>query len=192
MDQSKVIVMKLLAAVARERRAQDDKFGVQQYPLTGTAEQEIVLTGRSYGVWAAMFKAYNDAAIETGTRTGDAVLLEEVYEAFTAAPGRDRLEELVQTAAVALLLAEMEIRRGVAAMPPAPAYRHGWSGADRLHGLCRCGEGEFHTVHEPAGVDLALEWRLKKFLADSGLSYSAWLQDPAAVSMQGSVDYGDC
>jgi hypothetical protein len=109
------ILMKLLAEVGRERSRQDAKFGPQDYPLVpGNSSREL------YHGSADAQKRINDRAIQDGTRTGDHVLLEEVFEALSADGPLEAVTELVQVAAVALLLAEMEIRRHPEALPPRP------------------------------------------------------------------------
>lgn len=102
----------LLRAVAAERERQDTKFGPQDYPLINPVHRSV------YASTAESWKRTNDGRISAGTRTGDGVLLEEVYEAISAATPGQTVEELVQVAAVALLLAEMEIRRDPDALPP--------------------------------------------------------------------------
>lgn len=105
----------LLLLVAAERRRQDDKFGPQDYPL--------IDSNAPYAGLASAYKQLNDRAIKNGTRTGDNVLLEEVYEALSADGPEETVTELVQVAAVALLLAEMEVRRHPGSLPPVVSNR---------------------------------------------------------------------
>jgi hypothetical protein len=137
---AKHTLVNLLAEVRRERGRQDAKFGIQDYPLVPGG-----WTRENYREAADAHKRINDRAIENGSRTGDHVLLEEVFEALSADGPLETVEELVQVAAVALLLAEMEIRRENARSTWPP---HAWTGEGRLHGLCRlCGEGENVFAH---------------------------------------------
>lgn len=147
-----VILLRLLGAVSRERARQDMKFGHQDYPLTDP------LQDNRWGPFAEHWKSANDEAMGTGTRTGDGVLLEEVYEALSATTPAEIVTELVQVAAVALLLAEMQIRHHPETAPGGPVRfndniktgmegHHRYNGGDRLHGMCRCGELSGNVIH---------------------------------------------
>lgn len=135
---------RLLEEVARERRRQDEKFGHQDYPLINPFVRPETIRS-SYASQARVWKQINDQRIKDGERTGEGVLIEEVFEALSADSPEAIVTELVQVAAVALLLAEMEVRKSPAALPD-PA-RHVWNGADRFHGICRCGQGREDPVH---------------------------------------------
>jgi hypothetical protein len=65
------------------------------------------------------------------------ILAEEVAEAFAETDPVLLRAELVQVAAVVVNWIQTIDRR------------HTYNGADRLHGICRCGEGRDHVSHHP-------------------------------------------
>lgn len=102
-----LITNRVLSEVLAERIRQDTLWGQQNYPL-GTGPKVMAL-GRPTGVWADMLKA-------EGARLGQGdnflrILLEEVMEAGAESDPVKVREELVQVAAVAVMICEAIDRR---------------------------------------------------------------------------------
>ena len=81
--------------IAAERRRQVARWGRQDHPSIGPAGSE------PFGPVADRWRAINDARMETGAHSWDAILLEEVFEALVESDPARRRAELVQVAAVA-------------------------------------------------------------------------------------------
>jgi hypothetical protein len=129
----------VLAEVAQERARQEAKWGVQDLPDgTGPLEMESWLP-YDYDGLAEIAKEACDAARDADDRRMSLVLLEEVFEAMAEDEPVRLRAELVQVAAVAVKWAQMIDRR------------HTYNGGDRLHGICRCGEGRDHVSHHRTG-----------------------------------------
>jgi hypothetical protein len=97
----------VLALVAEERARQLEKWGPQRHrdiePSMAThyVEQETQL------------KLLNDYKARKGSPSWDTILLEEVYEAFTAGTVEDRIKELTEVAAVAVAwIEDLQSREG--------------------------------------------------------------------------------
>ncbi|WP_308249286.1 sulfurtransferase [Nocardioides alpinus] len=93
--------------IAAERRRQVTRWGRQDHPSIGPAGAEI------FGPVVGRWKAINDARMESGAHSWDAILLEEVFEALTEVDPARRRAELVQVAAVAAAEIEAIDRFGV-------------------------------------------------------------------------------
>ena len=85
----------IAAEIAAERRRQVTRWGRQDHPSAGPAGTEpfVPVVERC--------KALNDARMESGAHSWDAILLEEVFEALVESDPVRRRAELVQVAAVA-------------------------------------------------------------------------------------------
>lgn len=81
--------------IAAERRRQVARWGRQDHPSVGPAGTE------PFAPVVARWRAVNDARMESGAHSWDAILLEEVFEALVEADPVRRRAELVQVAAVA-------------------------------------------------------------------------------------------
>jgi thiosulfate/3-mercaptopyruvate sulfurtransferase len=93
--------------IAAERRRQVARWGRQDHPSIGPAGTEpFVPVARAW-------KAINDARMESGAHSWDAILLEEVFEALTEVDPARRRTELVQVAAVVAAEIEAIDRFGV-------------------------------------------------------------------------------
>jgi hypothetical protein len=127
----------VLWEVAQERGRQEAKWGVQDMP-DGTGPREVG-PGQPYyySTMAEIAKQACDVARDADDRRMSLVLLEEVFEALAEDDPDALAAELVQVAGVAVKWIQM-IRR-----------RHTYNGGDRLHGICRCGEGRDHVSHHP-------------------------------------------
>ncbi len=100
----------VLDAVAQERSRQDDRWGEQNWPVTGVKFGQSVQ--KYYMTKAEGSKAIND--FKAGSPSGlwwDNILCEEVFEALAEENYSDAQEqELIQVAAVAVAMVEC-IRR---------------------------------------------------------------------------------
>ncbi len=81
--------------IAAERRRQVARWGRQDHVSVGPAGTE------PFAPVVARWRAVNDARMESGAHSWDAILLEEVFEALVEADPVRRRAELVQVAAVA-------------------------------------------------------------------------------------------
>lgn len=98
----------VLAEVRTERKAQDAAWGPQNHPLHDVSDPDgVALLGRSYAGLERICKE----RFRQGPRTGAVILLEEVFEALAARNPEDIREELVQVAAVAVMLVEAHDRK---------------------------------------------------------------------------------
>lgn len=149
---------RVLAEVLAERVRQDARWGQQDHPL-GTG-QGAALLGRPFAALAQMMKHHCDKAVERGESTMAAILLEEVLEALAETDPVKVREELVQTAAVAVMIVESIDRAAARKAGPDPdasiggglsVPKHPYNGADRLHGICRCGQDKDAPVHRVGG-----------------------------------------
>lgn len=102
----------LLARVAEELQAQDDKWGEQNHPLV-MDYSEFGLTREGYGARADLWKRENDQRAKNGTLAWDGIQLEEVYEALAEDDAERAVTELIQTAAVAISAAASIQRNGL-------------------------------------------------------------------------------
>jgi len=101
----------LLQRVRDERIRQNEKWGVQHWPLLGAGEQK---DRHHYESVAAFYQNKLSAARpEAGEITWHDILMEEVAEVFAEADHRLIIEELIQVAAVALAIAEDVSLRGL-------------------------------------------------------------------------------
>ena len=92
----------VLTEVMEERAAQDLTWGEQNHPLHDPISPDgVVLMGRSYAALELMMKARF-----AEHRSGAVILLEEVFEALAAKDLVHARTELVQVAAVAVMLVE--------------------------------------------------------------------------------------
>jgi thiosulfate/3-mercaptopyruvate sulfurtransferase len=97
----------IAAEIAAERRRQLARWGRQDHPSIGPAGTEpFVPVARAW-------RAINDARMESGAHSWDAILLEEVFEALVEVDPARRRHELVQVAAVAAAEIEAIDRFGV-------------------------------------------------------------------------------
>ena len=81
--------------IAAERRRQVARWGRQDHPSVGPAGTEPFVPV------VERWRAVNDARMESGAHSWDAILLEEVFEALAEPDPLRRRAELVQVAAVA-------------------------------------------------------------------------------------------
>ena len=81
--------------IAAERRRQVSRWGRQDHPSVGPAGTEPFVPV------VERWRAVNDARMESGAHSWDAILLEEVFEALCEPDPIRRREELIQVAAVA-------------------------------------------------------------------------------------------
>jgi thiosulfate/3-mercaptopyruvate sulfurtransferase len=112
--------------IAAERRRQVTRWGRQDHPSIGPAGSE------PFGPLADRWKAVNDARMETGAHSWDAILLEEVFEALAEADPARRRTELVQLAAVAAAEIEAIDRFGVRRRGPLISPRELAGNLDRF------------------------------------------------------------
>lgn len=97
----------VLALVADERVRQVEKWGVQRHP-----DIDPNLEAR-YREAERMVKGRNDHKEVHCAATWDTILLEEVYESFTAESVEDRIKELTEVAAVAVAwIEDLQSREG--------------------------------------------------------------------------------
>lgn len=102
------ITAAVLSEIMDEREAQDDRWGVQDHPLHDVADPNgVSLLGRSYASLERICKE----RFRDHPPTGAVILLEEVFEALAARDPEDTREELVQVAAVAVMMIEALDRR---------------------------------------------------------------------------------
>ncbi len=202
-------LMSILEEIASERGRQDDLWGEQNHPLhAGSDPSGIYLLGRSYAALEHLAKQ----RFSQGQRSGALILLEEVFEALSAKTSAEARTEMIQVAAVAVMIVQSIDRqtrlvglvtgklatdkRGTvrpvtklalpgdtpgpvgAEVPAKPDWRtarpdgqvpggddpfdvtrlsaginaHKYNGAGRLHGICRCGEGPDHPVHQTGEI----------------------------------------
>ncbi|WP_340640860.1 sulfurtransferase [Nocardioides zhouii] len=112
--------------IAAERRRQVTRWGRQDHPSIGPAGSE------PFGRIADRWKAINDARMETGAHSWDAILLEEVFEALAESDPARRRAELVQLAAVAAAEIEAIDRFGVLRRGPLISPRELAGNLDRF------------------------------------------------------------
>ena len=112
--------------IAAERRRQVTRWGRQDHPSIGPAGSE------PFGRVADRWRAINDARMETGAHSWDAILLEEVFEALAEADPVRRRTELVQLAAVAAAEIEAIDRFGVLRRGPLISPRELAGNLDRF------------------------------------------------------------
>lgn len=132
-------IKSVIREVFWERAAQELIWGPQDHPVHTDAERDgVALTGRSYA-WS---EAHMKERFASGPRTGAVILLEEVFEALAAPDLAATRDELVQVAAVAVMLVEGIDRARTA----------GATAADRL-GLVRpCEVVASELVTDPHGA----------------------------------------
>lgn len=100
-----VHTLNVLTEVAEERHRQDERWGQQDHPVHGTLDQDDgipVLGGLTYEEAEHQLKW----AFSQGERSGAVILLEEVMEALAARGVRAQRTELIQVAAVAVMMVE--------------------------------------------------------------------------------------
>lgn len=107
MDEDFARIDAIAAEIAAERRRQVTRWGRQDHPSIGPAG-----TG-PFAPVVGRWKAINDARMESGAHSWDAILLEEVFEALVEVDPVRRRAELVQVAAVAAAEIEVIDRFGV-------------------------------------------------------------------------------
>ncbi|MFF5261598.1 hypothetical protein ACFY4C_21850 [Actinomadura viridis] len=108
---------RVLADIAAERAAQDDQWGVQEFPDG---------SGPAYADRAGAAKAECAAAASRGELTWRHILAEEFYEALTESDPERLRVELVQTAAVAVKWVQsLDRRAGRRDAPPEKLVRDG-------------------------------------------------------------------
>jgi thiosulfate/3-mercaptopyruvate sulfurtransferase len=112
--------------IAAERRRQVERWGRQDHPSIGPAGSE------PFGPVADRWKEINDARMESGAHSWDAILLEEVFEALAEADPARRRSELVQLAAVAAAEIETIDRFGVQRRGPLISPRELAANLDRF------------------------------------------------------------
>ena len=107
MDDDFARIDAIAGEIAAERRRQVARWGRQDHPSIGPAGTApfVPVAGR--------WKAINDARMESGAHSWDAILLEEVFEALVEVDPARRRAELVQVAAVAAAEIEAIDRFGV-------------------------------------------------------------------------------
>lgn len=144
-DANRVVVLpartptdRVLDELRAERTRQEAKWGPQNLP-DGTGPDWIA-PGMAYGYgrMADLVRSACDTRREDDRRIMALVLLEEVFEALAESDPVKLRAELIQVGAVAVKWAEALDRRPLV---------HEYGGADRLHGICRCGEGRVHPNH---------------------------------------------
>lgn len=92
----------VLAEIMDERADQDRKWGEQNHPLHDPQSPTgLALLGHSYAQLEEIMKARFEAE-----RSGAVILLEEVFEALAARDVSDARAELIQVAAVAVMIVE--------------------------------------------------------------------------------------
>jgi len=98
-----VHTLNVLTEVAGERAAQDERWGQQDHPVHVPGDETgFRVLGRPYRALARVLKE----RFASGQRSGAIILLEEVMEALEAETPRRQREELIQVAAVAVMMAE--------------------------------------------------------------------------------------
>ena len=107
MDEDFARIDAIAAEIAAERRRQVTRWGRQDHPSIGPVGTEPFVPV------ARQWKALNDARMESGAHSWDAILLEEVFEALVEVDPVRRRAELVQVAAVAAAEIEAIDRFGV-------------------------------------------------------------------------------
>lgn len=114
MSNTKNIIKGITGEIAKEREAQEARWGQQDHP-SSHSELDIKRAEKNANRW----KQINDARVADDTLTWDGILLEEVWEALAEKDDVLRRAELVQVAAVAA--AEIEaIDRRFQALEPLP------------------------------------------------------------------------
>ena len=107
MDEDFARIDAIAGEIAAERRRQVTRWGRQDHPSIGPAGT------RPFVPVAGRWKEINDARMESGAHSWDAILLEEVFEALVEVDPARRRAELVQVAAVAAAEIEAIDRFGV-------------------------------------------------------------------------------
>ncbi len=105
MDDDFARIERIAAEIAAERRRQVTRWGRQDHPSVGPAGTAPFVPV------VERWKAVNDARMESGAHSWDAILLEEVFEALVESDLARRRAELVQVAAVAAAEIESIDRR---------------------------------------------------------------------------------
>jgi hypothetical protein len=193
--------MIVLSQVAEERHRQDETWGQQDHPVHADGHEDgVPVINGTYAEAEQELKC----AFSQGYRSGAVILLEEVMEALAAKTVTARRQELVQVAAVAVMMVE--------ALDRAEAEKHGpgcelgmWHGGD-------CGPS-FRT--EPVPATFRNEWpgnwaeipgdALKKVIQEAGTYladgvYSTGVFDDSGpvpplkpvLTDQGSNDVDEC
>lgn len=93
----------ILKEVGKERERQDKKWGEQNHPLM---HPETAFTKEEYKKTADLHKERCDDRAKAGIVSWYDILMEEVYEVFAEEDIEKQKEELVQVAAVAVLIVE--------------------------------------------------------------------------------------
>ncbi|HSU01384.1 MAG TPA: sulfurtransferase [Nocardioides sp.] len=107
MDEDFARIEAIVEEIAVERRRQVTRWGRQDHPSIGPAGTA------PFAPVVARWRAINDARMESGAHSWDAILLEEVFEALVEVDPARRRAELVQVAAVAAAEIEAIDRFGV-------------------------------------------------------------------------------
>jgi len=94
----------VLAEVKAERKAQDERFGVQDHPLIGGPF--VPAQRNAYAGHAAEWKRINDTRVRRNQLGMDGIALEEVFELFESTTLEHARGEAVQLAAVAVMIVE--------------------------------------------------------------------------------------
>lgn len=105
MDEEFALIDLIAGEIAAERRRQVARWGRQDHPSVGPAGTEPFLPV------VERWRAVNDARMESGAHSWDAILLEEVFEALVESDPARRRTELIQVAAVAAAEIEAIDRR---------------------------------------------------------------------------------
>ena len=105
--------LKILSAISDERNRQDEKWGVQDWPLASEGER-LVSKELESGV-----KEICDRAARSGSQTWYKILGEEFYEAFAAESLDEQIKEMTQVAAVAVAIIECLERKKKSEEPDA-------------------------------------------------------------------------
>ncbi len=108
MDEEFALIDLIAGEIAAERRRQVARWGRQDHPSVGPAGTEPFLPV------VQRWRAVNDARMESGAHSWDAILLEEVFEALVESDPARRRAELIQVAAVAAAEIEAIDRRAEA------------------------------------------------------------------------------
>lgn len=103
-----VLRLEIYKMMNEERKRQDARWGVQDHDIAGVGESRREL----YKECADEIKNSNDRFVLAGLELSwDTILLEEIYEVFSAESNEERVEELVQVLAVGMEIIENIIRR---------------------------------------------------------------------------------
>jgi hypothetical protein len=114
--------MPILLEVFAERTRQDDKWGIQNWPVGG---DEIFECRANFAKWQCT------EAAQEGTLTWRHILHEEFWEVFTESDPEAQRAELVQVAAVAVAMIECIDRRSRLATTSFSPEEKTYSSGDR-------------------------------------------------------------